>query len=148
MGLKNTIISDLTEAMKAKDANRVSVLRMVKASLMNKEIEKRADLTEEEAMKMLQSMVKQRKDSIEQYINAGRNDLAEKEQSELGVIEQYLPQNADAEDIAQAVTEAIAETGASSMREMGIVMKAAQAKLAGRTVDGKALSETVKSKLQ
>lgn len=148
MGLKNTIISDLTEAMKAKDANRVSVLRMVKASLMNKEIEKRADLTEEEAMKMLQSMVKQRKDSIEQYINAGRNDLAEKEQSELGVIEQYLPQNASAEDIAQAVTEAIAETGASSMREMGVVMKAAQAKLAGKTVDGKALSETVKSKLQ
>lgn len=148
MGLKNTIISDLTEAMKAKDANRVSVLRMVKASLMNKEIEKRADLTEEEAMKMLQSMVKQRKDSIEQYINAGRNDLAEKEQSELGVIEQYLPQNASAEDIAQAVMEAIAETGASSMREMGVVMKAAQAKLAGKTVDGKALSETVKSKLQ
>lgn len=148
MGLKNTIISDLTEAMKAKDANRVSVLRMVKASLMNKEIEKRADLTEEEAMKMLQSMVKQRKDSIEQYINAGRNDLAEKEQSELGVIEQYLPQNASAEDIAQAVMEAIAETGASSMREMGVVMKTAQAKLAGKTVDGKALSETVKSKLQ
>lgn len=148
MGLKNTIISDLTEAMKAKDANRVSVLRMVKASLMNKEIEKRADLTEEETMKALQSMVKQRKDSIEQYINAGRNDLAEKERSELGVIEQYLPQNASAEDIAQAVTEAIAETGASSMREMGVVMKAAQAKLAGKTVDGKALSETVKSKLQ
>ncbi|MCD9185788.1 MAG: GatB/YqeY domain-containing protein [Pyrinomonadaceae bacterium] len=148
MSLKDKIISDLTEAMKAKDANRVSVLRMVKANLMNKEIEKRADLTEEETTKALQNMVKQRKDSIEQYINAGRNDLAEKEQSELGEIEKYLPQNASADDIAQAVKEAIAETGASSMREMGAVMKAAQAKLAGKTVDGKALSEMVKAKLQ
>lgn len=148
MSLKNRIISDLTEAMKAKDANRVSVLRMVKASLMNKEIEKRADLTDEETMKALQSMVKQRKDSIEQYINAGRTDLAEKEELELNVIEHYLPQSASAEDIAKAVAEAIAETGASSMREMGAVMKAAQAKLTGKTVDGKALSETVKSKLQ
>lgn len=148
MSLRDTIISDLTEAMKAKDANRVSVLRLVKANLMNKEIEKRADLTEEETMKALQSMVKQRKDSIEQYNKAGRADLAEKEQQELGVIEHYLPQNATTEDITQAVTEAIAETGASSMREMGVVMKAAQTKLAGKTVDGKALSEMVKSKLQ
>lgn len=148
MSLKDKIISDLTEAMKAKDANRVSVLRMVKANLMNKKIEKGDELTEEETMKALQSLVKQRKDSIEQYTNAGRTDLAEKEQQELGVIEHYLPQSASAEEIAQAVTEAIAETGASSMREMGAVMKAAQTKLAGKTVDGKALSETVKSKLQ
>lgn len=148
MSLKDKIISDLTEAMKAKDANRTSVLRMVKANLMNKKIEKGDELTEDETMKALQSLVKQRKDSIEQYTNAGRIDLAEKEQTELGVIEHYLPQSASAEDIAQAVTEAIAETGASSMREMGVVMKAAQAKLAGKTVDGKALSETVKANLQ
>lgn len=148
MSLKDRIISNLTEAMKAKDANRVSVLRMVKANLMNKKIEKGDELTEEETMKALQSLVKQRKDSIEQYTNAGRTDLAEKEQSELGVIEHYLPQSASADEIAQAVTEAIAETGASSMREMGAVMKAAQAKLAGKAVDGKSLSETVKSKLQ
>lgn len=148
MSLKDKIISDLTEAMKAKDANRVSVLRMVKANLMNKKIEKGNELTEDETMKALQSLVKQRKDSIEQYTNAGRIDLAEKEQTELGVIEHYLPQSASAEEITQAVTEAIAETGASSMREMGVVMKAAQAKLAGKTVDGKALSETVKANLQ
>jgi len=148
MSLKDKIISDLTEAMKAKDANRTSVLRMVKANLMNKKIEKGDELTEDETMKALQSLVKQRKDSIEQYTNAGRIDLAEKEQTELGVIEHYLPQSASAEEITQAVTEAIAETGVSSMREMGVVMKAAQAKLAGKTVDGKALSETVKANLQ
>lgn len=148
MSLKDKIISDLTEAMKAKDANRVSVLRMVKANLMNKKIEKGNELTEDETMKALQSLVKQRKDSIEQYTNARRIDLAEKEQTELGVIEHYLPQSASAEEITQAVTEAIAETGAASMREMGVVMKAAQAKLAGKTVDGKALSETVKANLQ
>ncbi|HQU85785.1 MAG TPA: GatB/YqeY domain-containing protein [Pyrinomonadaceae bacterium] len=148
MSLKDTIISDLTAAMKAKDADRTSVLRMVKANLMNKKIEKGDELTEEETMKALQSLVKQRKDSIEQYNAAGRADLAEKEQTELNIIEKYMPQAASAEEIAQAVAEAVAETGASSMREMGVVMKAAQAKLAGKTVDGKALSETVKAKLQ
>lgn len=148
MSLKDKIISDLTEAMKAKDANRTSVLRMVKANLMNKKIEKGDELTEEETMKALQSLVKQRKDSIEQYNNAGRSELAEKEQQELGVIEHYLPQSATAEEIEQAVVEAISETGASTIREMGIVMKAAQAKLAGKTIDGKMVSDAVKSKLQ
>lgn len=148
MSLKDTIINDLTQAMKAKDADRTSVLRMVKANLMNKKIEKGDELTEEETMKALQSLVKQRKDSIEQYNAAGRADLAEKEQTELNVIEKYLPQAASAEEIAQAVAEAVAEIGASSMREMGVVMKAAQAKLAGKTIDGKAVSEAVKAKLQ
>lgn len=147
MSLLNTIISDLTEAMKAKDANRLSVLRMVKANLMNKKIEKGGELTDDEIMKSLQSLVKQRKDSIEQFTNAGRNDLAEKEQMELGVIEHYLPQSASQEEIEQAVSEAIAETGATTMREMGVVMKAAQAKLAGKSADGKIVSETVKAKL-
>lgn len=148
MSLKDTIINDLTQAMKAKDADRTSVLRMVKANLMNKKIEKGDELTEEETMKALQSLVKQRKDSIEQYNAAGRADLAEKEQTELNVIEKYLPQAASAEEIAQAVAEAVAEIGASSMREMGVVMKVAQAKLAGKTIDGKAVSEAVKAKLQ
>lgn len=147
MSLLNTIISDLTEAMKAKDANRLSVLRMVKANLMNKKIEKGGELTDDEIMKSLQSLVKQRKDSIEQFTNAGRNDLAEKEQMELGVIEHYLPQSASQEEIEQAVSEAIAETGATTMREMGLVMKATQAKLAGKSADGKIVSETVKAKL-
>src|SRR5215210_6751520 len=148
MSLKDTIIADLTAAMKAKDAARLSVLRMVKSNLMNRQIEKGGELTDEEITKAMQSLVKQRKDSIEQYKSAGRNELAEKEAAEIAVIEEYLPQAANAEEIERAVSQAIAETGASSMKEMGAVMKAAQAKLAGKTVDGKLMSETVKAKLQ
>ena len=148
MNLKDKIINDLTAAMKAKDATRLSVLRMVKANIMNRQIEKGADLTDDEITKALQSLVKQRKDSIEQYTNAGRNELAEKEQAELAVIEDYLPQSASKDEIEQAVADAISETGASSIKEMGAVMKAAQAKLAGKTADGRLMSETVKTKLQ
>jgi len=148
MSLKDKIISDLTTAMKAKDAIRLSVLRMVKANIMNRQIEKGADLTDEEITKALQSLVKQRKDSIDQYEKAGRNELAEKEQTELVVLEEYLPQAASKEEIEQAVADAISETGASSIKEMGAVMKAAQAKLAGKAADGKLVSETVKMKLQ
>ncbi len=148
MSLKDKIIGDLTAAMKAKDANRLSVLRMVKANIMNRQIEKGADLTDEEITKALQSLVKQRKDSIDQYEKAGRTELAEKEQTELIVLEEYLPQAASKEEIEQAVTDAISETGASSIKEMGAVMKAAQAKLAGKAADGRLVSETVKAKLQ
>lgn len=148
MNLNEKIINDLTAAMRAKDANRLSVLRMVKANLMNRKIEKGADLTDEEITKALQSLVKQRRDSIEQYENAGRAELAEKEKSELVVIEDYLPQAATKEEIERAVADAIAETGASSIKEMGAVMKAAQAKLAGKSADGKTVSETVRAKLQ
>ena len=148
MSLKDKIIGDLTHAMKAKDANRLSVLRMVKASIMNRQIEKGADLTDEEITKALQSLVKQRKDSIEQYERAGRIELAEKEQSELVVLEDYLPQAASKEEIENAIAEAIAETGASSIKEMGAVMKAAQTRLAGKSADGKLVSEIVKAKLQ
>jgi len=135
MSLKDKIISDLTTAMKAKDANRLSVLRMVKANIMNRQIEKGADLTDEEITKALQSLVKQRKDSIDQYEKAGRAELAEKEQTELVVLEEYLPQAASKEEIEQDVTDAISETSASSIKEMGAVMKAAQAKLAGKSAD-------------
>lgn len=148
MNLNEKIIGDLTAAMRAKDANRLSVLRMVKANLMNRKIDKGADLTDEETTKALQSLVKQRRDSIEQYENAGRDDLAAKEKSELEILEQYLPQSATLEEIERAVSDAIAETGATSMREMGAVMKAAQTRLAGKSADGKALSETVKANLQ
>ncbi len=148
MSLKDKIIGDLTTAMKAKDANRLSVLRMVKANIMNRQIEKGANLTDEEITKALQSLVKQRKDSIDQYEKAGRTELAEKEQTELVVLEEYLPQAASKEEIEQAVSEAISETGASSIKEMGAVMKAAQAKLAGKAADGRLVSETVKAKLQ
>lgn len=148
MNLKGKITGDLTAAMKTKDAGRTSVLRMVKSALMNKQIEKGAELTDEEVTKSLQSLVKQRRDSIEQYETAGRAELAAKEKSELTIIEEYLPQSATREEIEKAVTEAITETGASSIKEMGIVMKASQAKLAGKSADGKTVSEIVKTKLQ
>jgi hypothetical protein len=148
MTLKDTIISDLTEAMKAKDADRVSTLRMVKANLMNRQIEKGGELTDEEVTKALHSLVKQRRDSIEQYEKAGRAELAAKEASEITHIEAYLPQSASPEEIEQAVAEAVAESGATSMKDMGAVMKAAQARLLGKSVDGRALSESVKTKLQ
>jgi uncharacterized protein len=147
MTLKEKIISDLTEAMKAKDAGRLSTLRMVKANLMNRQIEKGGELTDDEVMKALQSLVKQRRDSIEQYEKAGRTELAQKEAEEISHIETYLPQSATPEEIAAAVVTAMLETGASSMKDMGAVMKATMAHLAGKSADGKLVSEAVKAKL-
>jgi uncharacterized protein YqeY len=147
MSLKETIISDLTAAMKAQDAARVSTLRMVKANLMNRQIEKGGELTDEEVQKALQSLVKQRRDSIEQYEKGGRTELAEKEALEIGHIEAYLPQAASQEEIQKAVADAVAETGATSMKDMGSVMKAAMAKLQGKSADGKTVSEAVKASL-
>jgi uncharacterized protein YqeY len=147
MSIKELIISDLTAAMKAQDAARVSTLRMVKANLMNRQIEKGGELTDEEVQKALQSLVKQRRDSIDQYQKAGRSELAEKEALEISHIETYLPQAASPQEIEQAVADAIAETGGSSMRDMGAVMKAAMIKLQGRSADGKLVSEAVKGKL-
>jgi uncharacterized protein len=147
MSLKERIVSDLTAAMKSKDALRLSVLRMVKANIMNREIEKGAPLTDEEATKALQSLVKQRRDSVEQYEKAERQELADKEKAEIAVIEEFLPKAASREEIESAVAAAIQETGASSIREMGAVMKAAQAKLAGQSADGKTVSEIVKARL-
>ena len=147
MSLKQRIIDDMIEAMRAKDAPRLSTLRMVKAAMMNRQIEKGGELTDEELAKMLQSLVKQRRDSVEQYERGGRAELAAKESAEIEVIEAYLPQAATREEIEQAVAAAIEETGASSMKEMGAVMKAAQARLAGRAADGRVVSEIVKAKL-
>lgn len=148
MSLKDKIVEDLTAAMRAKDANRLSVLRMVKANLMNRKIEKGDELTDDEVAKALQSLVKQRRDSVEQYEKAGRIELAAQEKSEIAVIENYLPQAASKEEIERAVSDAISETGATSIKEMGAVMKAAQAKLAGKSADGKLVSEAVRAKLQ
>jgi uncharacterized protein YqeY len=147
MSLKEKIVADLTEAMKAKDAGRLSTLRMVKANLMNRQIEKGSELTDEEIQKALQSLVKQRRDSIEQYEKAGRTELAAKEAVEIVHIEIYLPQAASADEIDAAVAAAVAETGASSIKDMGNVMKATMAKLAGKSSDGKMVSEAVKAKL-
>lgn len=147
MGLKDKIIADLTASMKAQNSARTSTLRMVKAGMMNREIEKCGELDEEEMTKLLRSMVKQRRDSIEQYEKGSRLDLANKEKAEIEVIEAYLPQAASQEEVEQAVSQAISETGASSMKDMGKVMKAAQAKLSSKNADGRLVSELVKAKL-
>jgi len=139
----------MTQAMKDKDTNKLSTLRMAKAALMNEENKRGIGtvLSDDEVSKVLQSLVKQRRDSIEQFTANGRTELAEKEQAELAVLEGYLPQAATPEEISAAVDAAVSETGASSMKEMGLVMKTALAKLAGKTADGKMVSETVKAKL-
>lgn len=141
------IEQDLKTAMKNQDAARLSTLRLVKAALKNREIDKMAELTDDEASKVLQSLVKQRRDSVEQYNQAGRAELADKEAAEIKVIEEYLPAALDPAAIARIVAETITETGASSPKEMGNVMKAVMAKLAGQTVDGKLVSQMVKAKL-
>jgi len=147
MTLKDKIISDMTAAMKAKDAARTSTLRMVKAAIMHREKEGGGELADEDVTKLLRSQVKQRRDSVEQYQKAGRQELVDKEAAEIAVIEEYLPQAASEAEIEQAVSAAVADTGATSMKDMGAVMKAAMAKLAGKNADGKLISETVKKKL-
>jgi uncharacterized protein YqeY len=147
MSLKQLIVSDLTTSMKAQDAPRTSTLRMVKAAVMNREIEKGGEMDDEEMAKLLRSLVKQRRDSVEQYEKAGRQELADKEKTEIDVIEAYLPQAASREEIEAAVAAAIAETAAASIKDMGKVMKAAQAMLAGKNADGRTVSEVVKAKL-
>ena len=147
MSLKDQIIADVTVAMKAKDAARTSTLRMLKAAIVNRQIEKGGELDDEELMKLLRSQVKQRRDSVEQYEKGGRQDLVDKERAEIAVIEGYLPRAASQDEIDEAVAAAIAETGAASIKEMGAVMKAVMPRLAGKNADGRAVSETVKKKL-
>jgi uncharacterized protein YqeY len=147
MELGKKIVADLTASMKAQDAARTSTLRMVKAAMMNRQIEKGGELDDDEVQKLLRSLVKQRRDSIEQYERANRQELVDKEKAEISVIEAYLPQAASREEIEAVVTSAISETGATSMKDMGKVMKAAQTALAGKNADGKLVSEVVKAKL-
>jgi uncharacterized protein len=147
MSLGEQIVKDLTAAMKAQDAGRTSTLRMVKAAMMNRQIEKGSELDDDDMQKLLRSLVKQRRDSIEQYEKAGRQELVDKEKAEIDVIEIYLPQAASQDEIEQAVVAAIAETGATSMKDMGKVMKTVQAALAGKNADGRLISEVVKTKL-
>ena len=147
MSLSEQIISDLTASMKAQDAQRTSTLRMVKAAIMNRKIEKGGELDDDEMQRLLRSLVKQRRDSIEQYEKAGRQELVDKEQAEISVIETYLPQAASVSEIEAAVTAVIAETGATSIKDMGKVMKAVQASLAGKNADGKMIADSVKAKL-
>ncbi|MDR1727757.1 MAG: GatB/YqeY domain-containing protein [Acidobacteriota bacterium] len=147
MRLRDQINEDLTAAMKAKAVERLGVLRLMKTAVKNKEIEKIKELEDAEVLQVLVSMIKQRKDSIEQFTKGGRPELAAKEAAEITVIEEYLPAAVGEEEIAATVAAAIAETGAASVKDMGKVMKACMAKFAGRPVDGAKVSELVKSGL-
>ena len=147
MTFLDRINEDLKTAMKERESERLSTLRMVKTALKNREIEKMAPLADDEAIKILQSLVKQRRESIEQYRQGGRPELAEREAAEILVIETYLPAALDEAAITAAIEAAISETGASSVKDLGTVMKATMAKLAGQTVDGKIVNQIVRSKL-
>jgi len=148
MLLNEKIAADLTAAMKAKDAPRLSALRMLKAAVMNKGmVEKGRDLNDAEVLQVVASLVKQRRDSVEQFAKAGRTDLVDKETAEIAILEHYLPPAVSAEEIDAAVDAAIADTGASSAKDMGKVMKAVMPKLAGKNADGKTVNEAVRRKL-
>src|SRR5499426_1245632 len=147
MLLRDQVNSDISSAMKAKDASRLSALRMLKAAIMNKGVEKGRDLDDAEVLQVVSTLVKQRRDSIEQFSKAGRTDLVDKETAEITVLEQYLPPAASAADIEAAIGEAIAETGATSVKDMGKVMKAVMPRLAGKNADGRAVNEAVRRKL-
>jgi uncharacterized protein YqeY len=148
MGLKEQILADIKEAMKNKEADRLSAIRMLQAAVKNKEIELRPNaITDQDVMAVIKKATKQRKEAIEQYANAGRQDLADKEQFELSVLETYLPAQLDQAQVEKIVADVIAQLGAKSMKDMGGVMKEVQARTQGQA-DGKMVSEIVKSKLQ
>lgn len=147
MTLAEQIQTHIVTAMKAKDELRLSVLRMIKAAIQLKEVEKVRKLDGTESIQLLQTLAKQRKESIEQFTKGGRPELAEKETKELAIIESYLPAGASNEEMDAAIGKAIVETGANSMKQMGAVVKAAKAALEGKTVDGKVLSDRVREKL-
>jgi len=147
MSLAEKIQSDIVTAMKARDDFRLSVLRMVKAAIQLKEVEKIRKLDDNESIQLLQTILKQRKESIEQFTKGGRPELAEKESKEAAIIAQYLPAGTSPAEMDTAVTKAIAETGAASIKQMGAVVKSAKAQLEGKTVDGKALSDLVRDRL-
>ena len=149
MSISDTIQKDMTEAMKARDERRLSALRMMRSSLKNKEIDKRAPLEEKEELAVLSTMIKQRKESIEQFLKGDRQDLAEKERAEIELIERYMPKELGEEEVAATVRQTISEMGSPTMKDMGTVMKNAMAKLqaTGARVEGKTVSEVVKKQL-
>jgi uncharacterized protein YqeY len=150
MTLSEQVQKDMTEAMKARDELRLSTLRMMRSALKNKEIDKRAPLDDREAQQVLQTMIKQRKDSTDAFVKGNRQELADKEQSEIGIIESYLPKAVGEAEVTAAVKATIAEMGAPTMKDMGTVMKNVMAKFAagGARVDGKVVSDAVKRELQ
>jgi len=147
MALLDKIQKDMVEAMKSKDEARLGVVRMIKSALKKHEIDAMKPLDEPTEMQVMNTLLKQRRESVDMFRKAGREELAVKEEAEIKILESYLPQSASQEELEAAVAVAIAETGATSAKQMGVVMKAAQAKLAGKRVEGKVLSELVKAKL-
>jgi uncharacterized protein YqeY len=147
MSLEQSLTADIVTAMKAKDATRLTALRMLKTALTNKSIEKGRALEAAEELQVVSMLVKQRRDSIEQFTKGGRADLADKEQAEIVILDAYLPAAASDDEMIAAVKAAVAETGATTAKDMGKVMKAAMAALAGKTVDGKKLNEAVRASL-
>jgi uncharacterized protein len=149
MSIAETIHQDMTDAMRARDELRLSTLRMMKSAVKSKEIDKRAPLEDSETLQILSTMIKQRKESIEQFNKGGRPELAEKEAAEIVIIEAYMPQSASEEQVLATVRATIAEMGSPTMRDMGTVMKNTMAKFAaaGTRVDGKMVSEAVKREL-
>jgi hypothetical protein len=147
MSLLETVNAAMIAAMKARDGVTLGTLRMLKTALTMKGVEKGRDLDDAESLQVVASLVKQRRDSIDQFQKGGRQDLVDKETAEIAVLEKYLPAAAGADEISAAIEQAVAETGASSAKDVGKVMKAAMAKLAGKTVDGKAVNEAVRKRL-
>lgn len=147
MPILEQINRDIIEAMKSKQAERLSAVRMMKTALKLRETELSGAIDDTEALRVLNTLLKQRRDAAEQYRAAGREDLVQKEENEARIIETYLPASASEEEMLCAVEEAISETGASSMKDMGAAVKAARSKLEGKTVDGKTLSDMVKARL-
>jgi uncharacterized protein YqeY len=145
--LVNDLTAAIADAMRKQEQLRLGALRMLKAALMNREVERGHALDDNESQQVVASLVKQRKDSIEQFTKGGRQDLADKEAAEIRVLEAYLPPAADPAIVERAVADAIAETGATSPKDMGRVMKAAMARLAGQSVDGKTVNELVRQRL-
>src|SRR5690348_2574363 len=147
MSISEQIQKDMTDAMKTRDERRLSTLRLVRTALKNKEIDKRAPLDDKDALAVLGTMIKQRKDSIEQFARGGRQDLVDKEAAEVTLIETYMPKAVGEDEITATVRSVIAEMGSPTMKDMGTVMKNVMAKFAGARVDGKVVSETVKREL-
>ena len=147
MPLLERIQSDMTAAMRAKDEARLGAIRLIKAALKKHEVDSMKPLDESSELQILNTLIKQRRESADMFRKGGREELAAKEEAELKLIESYMPASASEEDIEAAIAAAMAETGVTAQKQMGVVMKAAQAKLAGKRVDGKALSEKVRSRL-
>jgi uncharacterized protein YqeY len=147
MALTSDVSAAITAAMRQRDAARLSALRMLKAAMMNRAVEKGHELDDVEVRQVVTALVKQRRDSIEQFAKGGRQDLVDKETAEMAILETYLPPAADPAIVEGAVAEAIAESGATGPKDIGRVMKAAMARLAGQTVDGKTINELVRRKL-